>query len=299
LNGIGASLIATNSESNARLWRNQSRAFGYKDMLMRDVWRWARLPALGFGLVCVAMAWVGALPSAWAGWAPATCLPERCFCEALRPGMFRQPANTWSSLGFVLAGALVLSLGWRDRAQRGEITNPLRAQPAYSLLYGLALLIVGAGSAFYHASLSLPGQFFDVFGMDLIATFVLVYARARSADHPRRLILLYILLNLGLAALLLALPELRRYAFAAVLLLGVGREIQVVQRRRLRIQTRYIKQGMLLMALAFGIWLLDRSKTVCAATSLWQGHALWHILGAIAALCLYRYYRSEGPGIRG
>ncbi len=264
---------------------------------MRDVGRWAWWPIFGFVLVCVVMAWVGGRPYDWAGWAPASCLPERCFCEALRPGMFRQPANTWSSLGFGLAGLLVLGRGWRDHAQRHRApANLLAAQPAYSLLYGLALLIIGGGSAFYHASLSLPGQFVDGFGMYLIATFMLVYARARTAASPRRLVLLYVVLNLGLAGLLLALPELRRYAFAVVLLLGVGMELHTVQRQQLRIQTRYIKQGLLLLALAFGIWLLDLSKTVCAATSLLQGHALWHLLGAIAALYLYRYYRSEQPG---
>ena len=24
-----------------------------------------------------------------------------------------------------------------------------------------------------------------------------------------------------------------------------------------------------------------------------QGHALWHVLGALAGWCLYRYYESE------
>ncbi|MBA3470792.1 MAG: ceramidase domain-containing protein [Herpetosiphonaceae bacterium] len=265
---------------------------------MRDVWRWTRLPLLGFGVIGVAMAWLSSVRYDWAGWAPASCLPERCFCEALRPAVFRQPANTWSSLGFVLAGLLVFGLAARDRATLGRVApaNLLAAQPAYSLLYGLALLIIGAGSAFYHASLSLPGQFIDVFGMNLIATFVLVYARARSGGDPRRLVWLYILLNLALAGLLLAIPALRRYAFAVVLLLGVGLELRTVRRHQLRIQTRLIKQGLLLMALAFAIWLLDLSKTVCAAASLVQGHAIWHLLGAVAALWLYRYYRSERPG---
>ena len=43
-------------------------------------------------------------------------------------------------------------------------------------------------------------------------------------------------------------------------------------------------------ALAFGIWLLDILRIVCYPDSLFQGHALWHILDGLAAYFLYLYY---------
>jgi hypothetical protein len=46
----------------------------------------------------------------WADWKPATCMPDRCFCEAVRPGAIAQPANTWSSFGFDLVGLMTMSL---------------------------------------------------------------------------------------------------------------------------------------------------------------------------------------------
>ena len=46
---------------------------------------------------------------------------------------------------------------------------------------------------------------------------------------------------------------------------------------------------------AFGIWALDVGHVVCDPTSLLQGHAAWHLLGAGAAWCLWRYF--TGPRI--
>jgi len=43
---------------------------------------------------------------------------------------------------------------------------------------------------------------------------------------------------------------------------------------------------------AFAIW--NASKAwLCQPHSLVQGHAIWHLLGAVSAYFLYRYYASE------
>jgi len=42
--------------------------------------------------------------SFWSDLAPATCLPDSCFCEAIGDGLIRQPSNTWSNPGFCLVG---------------------------------------------------------------------------------------------------------------------------------------------------------------------------------------------------
>ena len=43
---------------------------------------------------------------------------------------------------------------------------------------------------------------------------------------------------------------------------------------------------------AFAIW--NASKAwLCQPRSLVQGHAIWHLLGAVSAYFLYRYYASE------
>ncbi len=57
-------------------------------------------------------------------------MPDSCFCEAIRAGAIAQPANFWSSFAFVLAGLLL----WERR------------------LFAATLMLVGVGSAYYHAS---------------------------------------------------------------------------------------------------------------------------------------------------
>ena len=109
--------------------------------------------------------------SFWNGWKPATCLKTGCFCESAHTqSPIRQTANTISSLAFVCSGMLLIT-GRRDLSRLPYI---------YSVIIGFSSLIIGVGSAFYHASLTFIGQFLDVFGMFLLAAFTLVYAGSGS-----------------------------------------------------------------------------------------------------------------------
>lgn len=264
---------------------------------MKIVGRWLGQPLLVFGGVCAIVAYLGSINYAWTAWQPATCLPDRCFCEAIRPAVFRQPSNTWSSLGFVLAGLVVMRLGFNEATPAATRSNLLMQHRGLIGLFSLALVLIGVGSAFYHASLSFYGQFVDVFGMYLIATFMVMYSLARMYGRVRLMIVLYLVVNLALIFLLLYVPTLRRYAFGFWLLLGLGLEYRYTRQTHVQINLKPLQHGLVYMALAFGIWLLDISKTVCFAASWLQGHAVWHILGAISAFHLYLYYRSEQSGM--
>ena len=223
--------------------------------------------------------------SIWADWGPATCLRTGCFCEATNiHSPIRQTANTISSLAFVFSGMLVMSR--RDR--------PSRFPLVYSVIIGISSLIIGIGSAFYHASLTFIGQFFDVFGMFLLAAFLLVYALERIWNlRLTTTIGLYLALNLFLTWLQIAIPETRRYAFAVVLILALIVEHYYRVQAHPQIEIRWLRLGIGLLTVAYIIWILDNTRTVCFEHSLLQGHAIWHILGAISVLFLHRYYQSE------
>ena len=159
---------------------------------------------------------------------------------------------------------------------------------------GLAIIIIGVGSAFYHASLTFIGQFFDVFGMFLLAAFMLVYACERIWDLRLATTLgLYLVFNLFLSWLQIAIPDTRRYVFAIVLIVALYFEYTFRLKAKPRIEVRWLRVGIGLLAIAYFIWILDNTGLVCFENSLLQGHALWHILGAVSVFFLHRYYTSE------
>ena len=227
----------------------------------------------------------------WARFAPASCTATRCFCEMPRTGgLLLQPANSISSFGYVFAGLLMILLA---RSSAWISAFP----PLAASVLGAAAIIVGIGSVLLHATLTLWGQFFDVLAMYLVSGFFLVGALARWRDIPdRRAMVYYGLLCAVLIGILYALPEVRRWLFAVVLLVAIVLELVFARPRRPQVRTGYYVAGLIVNITAFTIWNLDQRGQLCSPDSLLQGHAVWHLLGAVALWFAFLYYRSERAG---
>ncbi len=226
----------------------------------------------------------------WSRFAAATCTETRCFCEMPRTGSFLlQPANSFSSFGFVVAGFLMILVG-RSR-------DWLSAFPALAAsVLGVAAIVTGVGSVLLHATLTLWGQFFDVLGMYLVSGFFLVSAIAKwRGIADRRAVIYYALLCIVLVATLFALPEVRRWLFAVILLAAILLELIFARPLRPQVRTGYYVSGLVANIVAFTIWNLDQRGQICSPESLLQGHAVWHLLGAVALWFAFLYYRSERP----
>lgn len=292
-------------------------------------------------LVLIPLSW---LPAPWVMWRPATCLPDACFCEAIGDGFIRQPIVTWSNLAFVLVGVLIMedvyaasrrAASRRMNAAAGventlacqpsisiaepraDPRNLLRHHPVYGLTYACAAILIGLGSWFYHASLTFVGQWFDVMGMYLLGTFMVLYHVARLRPLSNRAFAIgYAAFNLALGVSLIIVPELRRYLFGGLLVMTIVLEVLLRQRRRNRVspgerggkgESRnpvsdgggYFVAALLIYVLAQIIWTLDLNHIVCHPHGLLQGHAIWHVLTALSAGLLYLYYRSEHVTLSG
>lgn len=251
-------------------------------------------PAAGLLIViCLAIYW-SQQDYAWTGWRPASCMPASCFCEAIQPGAIAQPANTWSGLSFTLVGLFVLGLCRQDQVAdtKRRCPNLMTRQRSYAVIYGLTLILIGLGTAFYHASLTLAGQFADLMGMYLFATFILLYNLARARPIRKRVfVAAYVISNLVLAGVLLEAPFLRRWIFGGLILAALWLEWR--RSTPVHADARLLYAALLSLLAGFAAWLVDYTKILCAPTSWLQGHALWHVLGAASGVWLFFYYRSE------
>ena len=243
--------------------------------------------------LCAAAVWVllSLTGPDWSVYAPASCTATRCFCELPRSGsLIVQPANSWSSLGFTYAGFLMI-LNARGRGWASAFP-PVAAQ-----VYGLTAIFVGLGSVLLHATLTLWGQFFDVVGMYLVSAFMVVAALAKWQRLPNRAsVIFYLALCTVLIGVLFGFPEVRRWLFAVVLVAAIILEMGFARPLRRGIKVRLYLYGIATNAVAFTIWNLDQNGQLCAPESLFQGHAVWHLLGAVALWFSYLYYRSERAG---
>ena len=223
-----------------------------------------------------------------AAMAPATCTTTHCFCENPRLGMaMLQPANSWSSFGYVLVGLFLI---FEARGRAMATAFPVGA----AITFGVGAITVGIGSVLLHATLTLWGQFADVLGMYLLGGFQLVYALAKVMNLKRgTAVALYVAVCAALVAVLIVEPEVRRWLFFVLLITALIIEIAFARPKRDGVILRFLLLGILAKAVAFTFWTLDQKLILCAPNSLMQGHAIWHLLGAVALFMTSRYYRSE------
>jgi hypothetical protein len=229
------------------------------------------------------------------GWLGADVGRGANFCEAARDGWVKQPANTLSNLGFVVAG---LAVGWRARspAHLGDVLPRFRG---LATAYACLVVVLGPASAAMHATQSSAGGLLDLTSMYLVASFAAAYAVTRwrrrdSASFWQMFVLLVIACELvghwdG------EVPVVHRAGNAVFgLLLVVALVVEARLRRTgsTRADLRYGAAALVTMLVAFTIWILSQHGW-CDPHSLVQGHAVWHLLGAVAAYLLFRLYASE------
>jgi hypothetical protein len=258
---------------------------------------------IGLGIVAAATAAIVLLTigahDSWVTARQASCTSTRCFCESPNGRVFDQVVDSFSSLAFVLLGAWTLV--WRPRSALKLRETPLvRA-------FGIVLIFIGGSSFFYHATLSFFGQFLDIFSMYLFGVLVAVGALVRCGRiSMRTAIIVFIVANAVLAVVQYDYPDARRILFGALLVPGVVLELipAINGHRESGGKVRFVYIGVAVLAVAYLFWTLDQDNILCDPYSWFQGHAVWHVLTAIASFMIVIHYRNtphyvRKPSIRG
>ena len=211
---------------------------------------------------------------------------------------FRQSINTYSNLAYFFLGMIAVLISFYDKTDKIENKNLVQQFPFISCFFGVCLIYLSIGSAFFHASLTWIGQRIDMnatYSICIVLIGISYYRlliKENASNQFKRIfvgclfliILLFIQIHLLISSLYL-LPFL-------ILLIICGTVLNYLQNKpNFNISLAIL--SLLLMIGAFILRTMDVQKIACDPTSVYQGHALWHFFTGMSAFLLYWFYRSE------
>lgn len=268
---------------------------GTRRSLGPETWIWCSATLA----VAVAFGWLGSL--GWPG-EPSGCLTRFvCFCEAVQPGVARQPWNTWSNLPAI---ALAGWVSWQVPAIRGNAARQaderLMRVAGVGSVFAAMLWFQGVGSLFFHGALTHWSAVLDALSVFFVAGVLLVTNLLRLGwlgwgGYWKALLFV---VALGLIYRLYVIPM----TAPAVLVLGIGvaaTEVACARKRRregaVRGESRWFRYGLwvfLLGVLAFAMS-LTTGMPLCSDEVGIPGHALWHVTSAVASYCFWLNARVQ------
>ncbi|MEW6058607.1 MAG: hypothetical protein AB1551_00430 [Actinomycetota bacterium] len=226
-------------------------------------------------------------------------------CERAAAGLVAQPANALSGFAFLLAGAWIVLLGVRASPYRVELA-----------VFGLAVASNTVGGLLFHGFQTAGARWVHDLGILSVLAFIVVFGVARSRRRGTLWTLQVYAAFVAAVGVFLALVPAATDVLSALLGAAAGvsalweyrHELPAIRTEGLTAR-RAARLGVL-VALALGATAFLVGRTggwLCRPESVFQWHAVWHVLAA-AAMGLYAYGamaphplpRTEGrvPGLR-
>jgi len=215
----------------------------------------------------------------WSGFTP----PNVNWCEAERCAAIVNPWDAWSNLLYLVLGLWM----WREarRAGRADLSR-----------FGPASVAIGVFSFAYHASYTFALQFFDFVAMFLFCFTVLARNAVRlgwiGAPRETRFFLAGVALFSALVPPLFALGFPIQALVALLIAVGLAQEWRLRRRDGPGPWYRSYAVGLALLAAASIASLADVTRIACDPESWLQGHAVWHLLSALALVAFFRFYEE-------
>ncbi len=260
-------------------------------------------PELGICVGSLVLCTVGFATLAQDGWPGALheCVAtSTCYCEARGAGWIAQPANTWSSLAFIVAGlAIAWHAGWARTAERSAQGGPLASTRLYPGLLALSVCLLGPGAMFFHASLTDWSGILDIASMYLFLNFWLLYNLKRLYGWSDSTFLIaYVVATGAFTGPRLLSPAYGVPVFVVIATAALATEwvaarpadpSEAASPPRIERDRRWLWAALGALAIARAA----ETFIPCNPSSLIQGHAVLHVFHALLATSAYVYLRSE------
>jgi hypothetical protein len=218
------------------------------------------------------------------------------FCE-VSDGLIKQPANTWSNLGFVTSGLVMAWLMWKGAF--AENKNAFTQTTFTPIFFSALVILLGPCSMAMHATLTHVGGAFDLLSMFLISAFLMAYALQRFFGWPPLFFTAVFVAVVAACEWAGSFPHqlhliTGRTAFGLFITVAAIFELLNFFVRKLRHEIKWVFYGQAAFWLALVFWNLGKTNSgFCHPHSLLQGHAAWHLLDALSLFFLFRFYASE------
>lgn len=251
----------------------------------------------------------------WGG-TPDECIDAKpyddCYCEKFnkddvlldKPGV-RQPVNTWSNLYALITSFIVAWGVYSDRKKYYDADTGVDNAPNIigstswkADLYIFAVLFLGLGSMWFHASLKKWGGLLDGVSMYVFASYLVFYTARRFFNSD-------CLFWLGYLCSLLFFTLMSTFGVSSVVNIGILVGAYAALEGYLVWRTGKFLQG---KANTIMLWIFafiaiitatvfralsETGEALCDPTSPIQPHGLvWHPLAGVMAVLLYYYWRD-------
>lgn len=294
---------------------------------MRSLWVWliSIVVVLGSFLLFVALGWPGAVSGCVASMATSEKGLDSCYCEAfalddvvevdrggrmlldgdtpraVAKGGVRQKVNTWFNLYSILTSGVLMIMLLIDRGSPGKPANCMKSSSWIPDVYLFAVLFLGLGSMWFHASLKEWGGWIDGLSMYIYAAFLSFYTIVRIWKKEWIFWIGYPLTVVAMITINIFWKW--EYASLVLILLLVvaylAFEIWAGCRSTFlmgRLETVLLWVGAVLCIIGATIaWIYSQTgEAWCDPSSSFQPHGLlWHPLAGAMAVLLYFYWREE------
>lgn len=209
-------------------------------------------------------------------------LPNVKWCEETLCSWVSEPANTWSNLAYLVVAALIF-LATRSSTSRTERFWPTAA------------FWVGVTSLVYHMSVTFLLQVFDFFGMYFFFGLVLLLNLIRLGVLSKERLFVVLWSSIaGLTAFTVVVAKLSLPVQGiVVVLLGATLVTEAIASARSRPRLVWFFVCLAFITVAGLFSASDVSRRWCDPHDhVFQGHAIWHVLGAVAIYAAFRHYRQ-------